>query len=122
MTLVLSPRWSWCAETGLREHTHVVVRDGRIAAILDTAPSLDAERIALPHGPLTPGPINLHNHAFSAPPFRGLADDIQPVWHPLRGDADAVIRRGAAAIENIRAEAARRGAIPGALASPRGLA
>lgn len=78
MALVLSPRWSWCAETGLREHPHVVIEGGRIAAILDARPSLDAERIELPQGLLTPGLINLHNHAFSAPLFRGLADDIQP--------------------------------------------
>lgn len=78
MALVLSPRWSWCAETGLREHPHFVIENGHIAAILNEAPSLDAERIALPQGLLTPGLINLHNHAFSAPLFRGLADDIQP--------------------------------------------
>jgi hypothetical protein len=29
MTLVLSPRWSWCAETGLREHPHFVIEHGR---------------------------------------------------------------------------------------------
>lgn len=78
MALVLSPRWSWCAETGLREHPHYVIQGDRIAAVLDERPSLDAERIELPDGLLTPGLINLHNHAFSAPLFRGLADDIQP--------------------------------------------
>jgi cytosine/adenosine deaminase-related metal-dependent hydrolase len=78
MALVLSPRWSWCAETGLRERPHVVVQEGRVAAILNEAPTLDAERIALEHGLLLPGLINLHNHAFSAPLFRGLADDIGP--------------------------------------------
>lgn len=78
MTLVLSPRWSWCAETGLREHPHFVIENGRIAAIVNERPSLDAERIELPQGLLLPDLINLHNHAFSAPLFRGLADDIQP--------------------------------------------
>lgn len=76
--LVLSPRWLWCAETGLREGAHLVIAGDRIADIVSERPSLDAERIELPDGLLTPGLINLHNHAFSAPLFRGLADDIQP--------------------------------------------
>ncbi|MCU0886923.1 MAG: amidohydrolase family protein [Rubritepida sp.] len=76
--LVLSPRWSWCAETGLRENPHIVVEGDRIAAILEAPPAADAHRVALPEGLLLPGLINLHNHAFSAPLFRGLADDVAP--------------------------------------------
>lgn len=75
---VLSPRWLWCAETGLREGAHLIIQGDRIADIVSERPSLDAERIEVPDGLLTPGLINLHNHAFSAPLFRGLADDIQP--------------------------------------------
>jgi cytosine/adenosine deaminase-related metal-dependent hydrolase len=76
--IVLSPRWLWCAETGLREGAHLIIQGDRIADIVSERPSLDAERIEVPEGLLTPGLINLHNHAFSAPLFRGLADDIQP--------------------------------------------
>jgi cytosine/adenosine deaminase-related metal-dependent hydrolase len=39
---------------------------------------MDAEHIAAPDALLLPGLINLHNHALSAPLFRGLADDIAP--------------------------------------------
>lgn len=78
MTTVISPRWIWDAEAGLREGAHVVVRDGRIADVVHQAPTLEAERIAAPDSLLLPGFINLHNHALSAPLFRGLADDIAP--------------------------------------------
>ncbi len=45
MTLVISPRWAWDAENGLREGVHVIVRDGRVADVVRDAPTLDAERI-----------------------------------------------------------------------------
>jgi cytosine/adenosine deaminase-related metal-dependent hydrolase len=54
------------------------VQDGRIADVVRDRPTLDAERIAAPDALLLPGLINLHNHALSAPLFRGLADDIAP--------------------------------------------
>jgi cytosine/adenosine deaminase-related metal-dependent hydrolase len=75
-TLVIEARWIWDAAAGLRAGQHVVVQDGRIAAVTADRPSLDADRIALPDSLLLPGFVNLHNHAFSAPLFRGLADDI----------------------------------------------
>lgn len=75
--LVLSPRWIWCAETGLREGAHLIVQGDRILDVVAEVPTMDAERIELEDGLLTPGLINLHNHAFSAPLFRGLADDIR---------------------------------------------
>lgn len=78
MTLVITPGWAWDAENGLRSGVHVVVQDGRIADVVREAPTLDAERIAAPDALLLPGLINLHNHALSAPLFRGLADDIAP--------------------------------------------
>ncbi|WP_439579003.1 amidohydrolase family protein [Elioraea sp.] len=75
---VITPRWIWSAEHGLRSGHAVVVADDRIADIVPGVPSLDAERIDAPDGLLIPGLINLHNHALSAPLFRGLADDIAP--------------------------------------------
>ncbi|PWS35350.1 hypothetical protein DFH01_17100 [Falsiroseomonas bella] len=78
MTLVIEPGWAWDAEHGLRRGVHVIVRDGVIADVVTDRPTLDAERIAAPDALLLPGLINLHNHALSAPLFRGLADDIAP--------------------------------------------
>jgi cytosine/adenosine deaminase-related metal-dependent hydrolase len=78
MTLVIEPGWVWDAENGLRGGVHVVVRDGAIADVTSDRPTLDAERITAPDALLLPGLINLHNHAMSAPLFRGLADDIAP--------------------------------------------
>lgn len=78
MTLVIEPGWAWDAEEGLRGGVHVIVRDGAIADVVRDRPTLDAERIVAPDALLLPGLINLHNHAMSAPLFRGLADDIAP--------------------------------------------
>jgi 5-methylthioadenosine/S-adenosylhomocysteine deaminase len=78
MTVVIEPGWAWDAEGGLRRGVHVIIRDGAIADVVREAPTLDAERIAAPDALLLPGLINLHNHALSAPLFRGLADDIAP--------------------------------------------
>jgi cytosine/adenosine deaminase-related metal-dependent hydrolase len=78
MTLVIEPGWAWDAENGLRRGVHVIVRDGRIADVAHERPTLDAERISAPDALLLPGLINLHNHALSAPLFRGIADDIAP--------------------------------------------
>ncbi len=76
MTIVVSPRWIWDAAGGLRRGRHVIIEGNRIADVVNDAPTLDADRIALPDSLLIPGFVNLHNHAFSAPLFRGLADDI----------------------------------------------
>lgn len=78
MTYVIEPGWAWDTENGLRSGVHVVVQDGIVADVVREAPTLDARRIAAPDGLLLPGLINLHNHALSAPLFRGLADDIAP--------------------------------------------
>jgi cytosine/adenosine deaminase-related metal-dependent hydrolase len=78
MTLVIEPGWAWDAENGLRQGVQVIIRDGRIADVVRGGATLDAERIAAPDALLLPGLINLHNHALSAPLFRGLADDIAP--------------------------------------------
>jgi cytosine/adenosine deaminase-related metal-dependent hydrolase len=78
MTLIIEPGWAWDADHGLRSGVHVLVRDGRIVDVTHERPTLDAERITAPDALLLPGFINLHNHALSAPLFRGLADDIAP--------------------------------------------
>ncbi|BDG72238.1 amidohydrolase family protein [Roseomonas fluvialis] len=76
---LLTPRWTWCAEGGLREnHAVLIGADGAIQDVLADAAGIDAERIDLPDALLLPGLVNLHNHAVSAPLFRGLADDIAP--------------------------------------------
>jgi 5-methylthioadenosine/S-adenosylhomocysteine deaminase len=75
-TLVIEPRWIWDGASGLRSGHYVVVQGNSIADVTSQRPSLDADRIILPDGLLLPGFVNLHNHAFSAPLFRGLADDI----------------------------------------------
>ncbi len=73
--LIIEPRWIWDAAEGIRGG-FVVIEGDRIADVTRDRPTLDAERIALPESLLIPGFVNLHNHAFSAPLFRGLADDI----------------------------------------------
>jgi cytosine/adenosine deaminase-related metal-dependent hydrolase len=76
---VIEPRWIWCAEHGLRQGRSVVIgADGSILDVTAEPPSRDARRLGFPDGLLIPGLINLHNHALSAPLFRGLADDIAP--------------------------------------------
>ncbi|WP_431280987.1 amidohydrolase family protein [Humitalea sp. 24SJ18S-53] len=76
---VITPRWVWSADHGLRPHHAIVIgTDGRILDVTAEVPTLDAQRIDIPDGLAIPGLINLHNHALSAPLFRGLADDIAP--------------------------------------------
>ncbi len=75
---VIAPRWIWSADSGLVQDHAIVVEDGgRILDITRTPPT-DALRIDIPDGLALPGLINLHNHALSAPLFRGIADDIMP--------------------------------------------
>lgn len=78
MTLVIEPGWVWDADHGLRTGHHVIVQDGAVADVTPHRPTMEAERIVAPDSLLMPGLINLHNHAMSAPLFRGLADDIAP--------------------------------------------
>jgi cytosine/adenosine deaminase-related metal-dependent hydrolase len=78
VTLVIQPGWVWDSEAGLRSGHSVIVQDGVVADVVAEPPTLDAERIVAPDALLLPGFINLHNHALSAPLFRGLADDIAP--------------------------------------------
>jgi 5-methylthioadenosine/S-adenosylhomocysteine deaminase len=78
--LAVSARWVIPVEPAgviLEEHT-VVVRDGRIEALLPTALAADAfaarETVDLPGHALIPGLVNLHTHA-AMTLMRGLADD-----------------------------------------------
>jgi cytosine/adenosine deaminase-related metal-dependent hydrolase len=78
MTLVIEPGWVWDADNGLRTGHAVIIQDGMVADVVAGSPTLEAERIVAPDSLLMPGLINLHNHALSAPLFRGLADDLAP--------------------------------------------
>lgn len=76
---VIEPRWLWSADRGLLpDHAILVGADGVILDVTPDRPTLDARRITVPDGLAIPGLVNLHNHALSAPLFRGLADDVAP--------------------------------------------
>lgn len=81
---ILNPRWVIPVEPAgeVLEGHSVVVRDGRIAALLPTALALESfsapKVVELPRHALLPGFVNVHTHAAMSL-FRGLADDL-----PLR--------------------------------------
>ncbi len=76
---IIEPRWVWSPGRGLLPHHAIVVgADGAILDVTPQRPTVDAPRIVVPDGLAIPGLVNLHNHALSAPLFRGLADDIAP--------------------------------------------
>lgn len=76
---VIEPRWVWSAGIGLLpDHSIIVGPDGSILDVTAEPVTRDAVRISAPDGLAIPGLINLHNHALSAPLFRGLADDAAP--------------------------------------------
>ena len=79
--LIVLPRWLVPIEpagTVLEEHA-LVVREGRIAAIVPAAAARKEwkarETLALPGHALMPGLVNIHTHAAMAL-LRGLADDL----------------------------------------------
>ena len=79
--LVIDARWVVPVEPAgavLEDHG-VVVRDGRIAAVLPAGEVArafaPAERVNLPEHVLIPGLVNLHTHAAMSL-MRGLADDL----------------------------------------------
>ena len=80
-TYVVKPRWliPVVPEGQVLEQHALVVRDGRIEAILpvaDMSSELQAmEQIDLPQHALMPGLINMHTHSMMAL-LRGLADDL----------------------------------------------
>lgn len=61
------------------DHHAVVVRDGRILAVLPSAQAreqfADRVQVELPHHALIPGLVNAHTHA-AMTLLRGLADDL----------------------------------------------
>ena len=73
-------------DTQLADHA-VVIKDGRIAAVLPSEPALlaypNAPVLTLPTHALLPGLINLHTHAAMSL-MRGLADDL-PLMQWLNG-------------------------------------
>lgn len=78
---ILAPRWTVTVDTDdrvLEDHA-VVVRDGRIDAILPRAECAarhpGVEPVTLPDHALLPGLVNAHTHAAMSL-FRGLADDL----------------------------------------------
>jgi len=79
--LIVLPRWLVPIEPAgavLEEHA-LVVRDGRIAAVLPAATAKQqwraAETLALPSHAVMPGLVNIHTHA-AMTLLRGLADDL----------------------------------------------
>ncbi len=79
--LIVLPRWLVPIEPAgavLEEHA-LVVRDGRIAAVLPAAAARQqwraGETLALPGHAVMPGLVNLHTHAAMSL-LRGLADDL----------------------------------------------
>jgi cytosine/adenosine deaminase-related metal-dependent hydrolase len=64
------------AGAALAENKSVVIEGGKIAAIVADPPKHADEVIALDGALILPGLINLHNHSFSAPLFRGIVDDL----------------------------------------------
>lgn len=79
--LAIEARWVVPVEppgTVLEEHS-VIVREGRVAALLPTAEAAErytaSERVALAEHVLIPGLVNLHTHAAMVL-MRGLADDL----------------------------------------------
>ncbi|MDH5275801.1 MAG: TRZ/ATZ family hydrolase [Gammaproteobacteria bacterium] len=79
--LIISARWIVPVEPAgavLAEHA-IVVRDGRILAVLPCAEALElypsAGRVDRPHHVLLPGLVNTHTHA-AMTLLRGMADDL----------------------------------------------
>ena len=76
---VIPGRWILAAtENGaeLLENHYVVVEGSTIVAITQERPA-DAEKsIEFDQALVLPGFVNIHNHSFSAPVFRGLIEDV----------------------------------------------
>jgi 5-methylthioadenosine/S-adenosylhomocysteine deaminase len=87
--LIVLPRWLVPVEPAgvvLEQHA-LVVRDGRIAAVLPAARAKEAwkarETLDLPRHAVMPGLVNIHTHA-AMTLLRGLADDL-PLMDWLQG-------------------------------------
>ena len=76
---VISGRWI-LAGTGngaeIVENRYVVVEGSTIAAITGERPADTDDAIEFDQALVLPGFVNIHNHSFSAPVFRGLIEDV----------------------------------------------
>ena len=76
---VISGRWI-LAGTGngaeIVENRYVVVEGSTIVAVTGERPAHTDDAIELDQGLVLPGFVNIHNHSFSAPVFRGLIEDV----------------------------------------------
>ena len=58
------------------ENRYVVVEGSTIVAVTGERPAHTDDAIELDQGLVLPGFVNIHNHSFSAPVFRGLIEDV----------------------------------------------
>ena len=76
---VISGRWV-LAGTGtgaeIVENRYVVVEGSIIVAVTGERPAHTDDAIELDQALVLPGFVNIHNHSFSAPVFRGLIEDV----------------------------------------------
>ena len=76
---VISGRWILAGtENGpeLVENRYVVVEGSTIVAVTGERPADADDAIELDQALVLPGFVNIHNHSFSAPVFRGLIEDV----------------------------------------------
>ena len=75
----ISGRWI-LARTGngaeIVENRYVVVEGSTIVAVTGERPAHTDDAIELDQALVLPGFVNIHNHSFSAPVFRGLIEDV----------------------------------------------
>jgi cytosine/adenosine deaminase-related metal-dependent hydrolase len=74
---VIWGRWILTGSSIL-ENQFLLIEEGRIKAITPEDPGNADEVIDLGQSFVLPGFLNLHNHCFSAPLFRGITDDLGP--------------------------------------------
>ena len=76
---VIPGRWILATNdnrTELVENQFVVVEGSTIVAVTNERPADADDSIEVDQALVLPGFVNIHNHSFSAPIFRGLIDDI----------------------------------------------
>jgi 5-methylthioadenosine/S-adenosylhomocysteine deaminase len=70
-------RWILAGQSVI-ENQFILIEGGKIIAITPHQPVEAIEMIDLDQAFVLPGFLNLHNHCFSAPLFRGITDDLAP--------------------------------------------
>ena len=76
---VISGRWILAGTDNgpeLVENRYVVVEGSTIVAVTGEPPADADDAIELDQALVLPGFVNIHNHSFSAPVFRGLIEDV----------------------------------------------